>query len=166
MKKKGLVTAIVCIAMALVAYFAWLFVFFEYETNVYTTTAEQLFTIDHLTKLVPLLIIGLLTAIGIVACIVVRNHLMRRDTLRSPFATRYAPAPRVMCVAGAPPPLWWCAGPAWWASSCSWCSAASCSACATRGSASPSCRVPPTCRSSPRQAATISRISRSLPACR
>lgn len=74
--------------MVLAAYFAWQFVFFEYETNVYTTTAEQLFTIDHLTKLVPLLIIGLLTAIGIVACIAVRDHLMRRDTLRGSFATR------------------------------------------------------------------------------
>ena len=92
MNKKGLITAIVCTLMVLVAYFAWQFVFFEYETNVYTTTAEQLFTIDHLTKLVPLLIIGLLTAIGIVACIVVRNHLMRRDTLRGPFATRRAPS--------------------------------------------------------------------------
>ena len=92
MKKKGLVTAIVCVMIVLVAYFAGQFGFFAYETNVYTTTAEQLFTIDHLTKLVPLLIIGLLTAIGIVACIVVRNHLMRRDTLRSPYATRRAPS--------------------------------------------------------------------------
>ena len=91
MTKKGLATALVCIAMVLVAYFAWLFVFFEYETNTYTTTAEQLFTIDHLTKLAPLLIIGLLTALGIVACIVVRTKLMRHDAFRGPFATRYVP---------------------------------------------------------------------------
>ena len=93
MNKRGLVTAIVCTLMVLVAYFAWQFVFFEYETNVYTTTAEQLFTIDHLTKLVPLLIIGLLTAVGIVACVVVRSHLMRRDALCGPFAAWHAPSP-------------------------------------------------------------------------
>ena len=92
MKKKGLVTAIVCAIMALVAYFAWQFVFFEYETNTYTTTADQLFTIDHLTKLLPLLIIGLLTAVGIVACIVVRNTIMRRDTQRGPFVVPRASA--------------------------------------------------------------------------
>ena len=92
MTKKSLATALVCIAMVLVAYFAWLFVFYEYETNTYTTTADQLFTLDHLAKLVPLLIIGLLTAIGIIACIVVRTKLMRRDPLRGPIVTRYMPA--------------------------------------------------------------------------
>ena len=59
MNRKGLVTAIVCGLMVLVAYFAWQFVFFEYETNTYTTTAEQLFTTDHLARLLPLALIGL-----------------------------------------------------------------------------------------------------------
>jgi polyferredoxin len=80
--------------IVLVAYFAGQFVFFAYETNVYTTTAERLFSADHLAKLVPLLIIGLLTAIGIVACIVVRNRLMRRDALRGPLAARRAAVPK------------------------------------------------------------------------
>ena len=94
MNRKGIVTAIVCALMVLVAYFAWQFVFFEYETNVYTTTAEQLFTLDHLAKLAPLLIIGLLTAIGIIACVAVRNYLMRHDTLRGPYAAWRVPFPK------------------------------------------------------------------------
>ena len=91
--KKGLVTGIVCVTLILVAYFAWNFSFFEYDTNTYTTTAEELFTLDHLRKLVPMLLIGLLSAVGIVACVVVRNRLVRRDPLRGPFATRGTSAP-------------------------------------------------------------------------
>ena len=102
MNRKGLVTAIVCALMVLVAYFAWQLVFFEYETDTYTTTAEQLFTIDHLTKLVPLLIIGLLAAVGIVACIVVRNAIMRHDGQHGPFSARIATAPKG-CVHGRRP---------------------------------------------------------------
>ena len=93
MHKRFLVTALVCVLTVLAAYFAWQHVFFEYETDSYTTTAEQLFTVDHLAKLVPLLIIGLLTAVGIVACVVVRSHLMRRDALCGPFAAWHAPSP-------------------------------------------------------------------------
>ena len=88
MSKKGLVTGIICVALVLVAYFAWNFSFFEYDTNTYTTTAEELFTLDHLRRLAPLLLCGLLSAAGIVACVVVRNRLVRRDPLRGPFATR------------------------------------------------------------------------------
>lgn len=94
MNKRFLVTALVCVLMVVAAYFAWQLVFFEYETDSYTTTAEQLFTVDHLAKLVPLLIIGLLTAVGIVACVVVRSRLMRRDALCGPFAARHAPSPK------------------------------------------------------------------------
>lgn len=88
--KKALVTGIVCATMALVAYFAWQFSFFEYEENTYTTTAERLFTLDHLAKLLPLLLIGLLSAVGIVACVMVRSRLTRRDAFHGAFAARRA----------------------------------------------------------------------------
>ncbi|MDO4797131.1 MAG: 4Fe-4S binding protein [Coriobacteriales bacterium] len=87
MGKRGLITGIVCATMALVAYFAWQFSFFECDANTYTTTAEQLFTPDHAAKLAPLLLIGLLSALGIVLCIVVRQRIVRKDPLRGSFAT-------------------------------------------------------------------------------
>lgn len=99
MNKRGLITGIVCAAMALVAYFAWQFSFFEYETNVYTTTASQLFTLDHVVKLAPLLLIGLLSAVGIMACVLVRSWLVRKDPLRGLFAAQDA-APRTGRVRG------------------------------------------------------------------
>ena len=84
MHKRFLVTALVCVLMVLAAYFTWQLVFFEYETDSTTRPPpKRLFTVDHLAKLVPLLIISLLTAVGIVACVVVRSHLMRRDALRT-----------------------------------------------------------------------------------
>ena len=86
--KRGLITGIVCASMVLVAYFAWLFVFYEYDTNTYTTTAEQLFTPDHLAKLAPLVLIGLLSAVGIVLCILVRAALTRRDVMHGSFITQ------------------------------------------------------------------------------
>jgi hypothetical protein len=73
--------------MVLVAYFAWQFTFFEFDTNTYTTTADQLFTLSHLANLVPLMTIGLLTAVGIVLCIVARESLIKRDRLYGAFAT-------------------------------------------------------------------------------
>lgn len=88
--KKALVTGIVCAAMVLVAYFAWLFSFYEYDTNTYTTTAERLFTLDHLKGLVPLLLIGFLTAVGIVLCAAVRKHLVKRDEFQGMFAAQHA----------------------------------------------------------------------------
>lgn len=90
MRTKDLISAIVCATLVLVAYFAWQFPFFEYETNSYTTTADQLFTLDHLAKLAPLLIIGLLSAIGIVLCIAVRAWLVRRDAFHGDFAMQHA----------------------------------------------------------------------------
>lgn len=91
-RTKGLITGIVCAAMVLVAYFAWQFSFFEYDQNIYTTTADQLFTLEHLFKLVPLLLIGLLSAVCIVLCIVVRGWLMRRDPVHGAFAAQRASA--------------------------------------------------------------------------
>ena len=86
--KRGIVTGVVCVAMALAAYFAWCLSFFEYESNTYTTTADRLFSLDHLSKLAPLLLIGLLSAISIVLCVVVRERMRRRDPLRGSFASR------------------------------------------------------------------------------
>jgi lysylphosphatidylglycerol synthetase-like protein (DUF2156 family) len=88
MNRKGLVTAIVCALMVLVAYFAWQLVFFEYETDTYTTTAEQLFTTDHLARLLPLALIGLLSALSIVACVALRKRLALKDPRRMPSAAR------------------------------------------------------------------------------
>lgn len=92
MKNKGLATGIVCASMTLVAYFAWQFSFFEYDTNTYTTTADQLFTGEHLARLVPLLLIGLLSAIGIVLCVFVRSQLVRRDSFHGAYAAQHGSA--------------------------------------------------------------------------
>ena len=85
--KRNLVIGLTCALMVLVAYFAWQFTFFEFDTNTYTTTADQLFTLSHLANLVPLMTIGLLTAIGIVLCIVARESLIKRDRLYGACAT-------------------------------------------------------------------------------
>ena len=90
MSKRGLIAGIACASTVLVAYFAWQFSFFEYETAIYTTTADRLFTPDHLAKLVPLLLIGLMSAIGIVLCVAVRGWLTRRDPAHAPFAAQRA----------------------------------------------------------------------------
>ena len=92
--KKALITGIVCAAMALVAYFAWQFEFFTYDTNSYTTTAEQLFTTDHLARLLPLALIGLLSALSIVACVALRKRLALKDPRRMPSAARGVSQPQ------------------------------------------------------------------------
>lgn len=87
MTKRNLVIGLTCVLMVLVAYFAWQFTFFEFDTNTYETTADQLFTLSHLAGLVPLMLIGLLTAIGVVLCIAAREYLVKRDRLYGAFAT-------------------------------------------------------------------------------
>ncbi|MBR3224575.1 MAG: 4Fe-4S binding protein [Atopobiaceae bacterium] len=86
--KRGVVTGLICVAMALIAYYAWNLSFFEYESNIYTTTADRLFTLDYVARLSPLLLIGLLSAIGIVLCVVVRGRMRRRDPLYGSFASK------------------------------------------------------------------------------
>jgi len=80
-RRQALVTLVVCVVMAIVAYFAYAFSFYEVETSTYTTTADELFTLDHLARLAPLLIIGLLSAVGIVLCVIVRARMVARDAV-------------------------------------------------------------------------------------
>lgn len=85
-RKKIIITSIVCIALVAIAYFAWLFPFYVFDTNDFETSLEKLMSIDYLKTLVPLLIIIALSAIGIVLCVWLRKLMIKTDKRYSRFA--------------------------------------------------------------------------------
>ena len=85
-RKRIIITSIVCIALAALAYFAWLFPFYEFETPDYSTSVEKIMSIDYFKTLVPLLIITALSAAGITLCVWVRKLMVKTDNRYSRFA--------------------------------------------------------------------------------
>lgn len=85
-RKKIIITSAVCIGIAALAYFAWLFPFYEFSVNDYETSIEKLMSEDYLKTLVPLFIIIALSAAGIILAVFVRKQLVRTDSHRSEFA--------------------------------------------------------------------------------
>ena len=85
-RKKIVVTTLVCATLALLAYFAWLFPFYEFETNSFDTSLEKLFSAEYLKTLVPLGIILALAAVGIALCVWLRRLLAKTDKNYARFA--------------------------------------------------------------------------------
>ena len=78
-RKRIIITSAVCIALAALAYFAWLLPFYVFDTNDFDTSLEKLMSAEYLKTLVPLLIIIALSAVGIVLCVWLRRLMMKTD---------------------------------------------------------------------------------------
>ncbi len=85
-RKKIIITSVVCIGMALLAYFAWLFPFYEFSTNDYETSIDKLLSVEYLKTLVPLFIIIGLASVGIVLVVFIRKMLAKTDSRYTRFA--------------------------------------------------------------------------------
>ncbi len=85
-RKRIIITSIVCVALALLAYFAYMFPFYLFDTNDYTTSLEKIMSVEYLKTLVPLFIIIGLSALGIFICIWLRNLMLKSDKKYSRFA--------------------------------------------------------------------------------
>ncbi|MBQ1388203.1 MAG: 4Fe-4S binding protein [Clostridia bacterium] len=94
MKTKRIIyTSIACVIIAALAYFAWVFPFYEFSTNDYETSLEKLLSVEYLKTLVPLFIIISLATVGIVLVAIVRKALAKADVKYSRFAERRAGRP-------------------------------------------------------------------------
>ena len=78
-KKRIIITVLVCVGIAALAYFAWMIPFYIFETNDFNTSIEKLLSLDYLKTLVPLLIIVGLSALGIILIVLLRRMLAKRD---------------------------------------------------------------------------------------
>lgn len=85
-RKKIFITSVIGIGMALLAYFAWLFPFYEFSVNDYETSMKKLFSVEYLKTLVPLLIIITLAGVGIVLVVFVRKLLAKTDSHYARFS--------------------------------------------------------------------------------
>ncbi len=81
-KKKIIITSMICVGMALSAYFAWLFPFYEFTSNDFGTSIEKILSAEYLKTLVPLFIIIALATAGIIITVVIRKFLAKKDDSR------------------------------------------------------------------------------------
>ena len=72
----------ICVVMALLAYFAWLFPFYEFPSNDFTTSIEKIMSAEYIKTLVPLFIIIALAAAGIIITVFIRKFLAKKDDSR------------------------------------------------------------------------------------
>lgn len=87
-RKKIILTLLLSIILGALAYYAWVFPFYEFETNDYDTSLEKIFSPDYLKTLVPLFIIILLSAVGIAAILWLRRQMLKTDPNYARFANR------------------------------------------------------------------------------
>ena len=80
--KKIIVTSVICIGIALLAYFAWLFPFYEFTSNDFTTSIEKIMSAEYFKTLFPLFIIITLATAGIIITVFIRKFLAKKDTSR------------------------------------------------------------------------------------
>ena len=66
MKKKIIITALSCAVLGALAYFAYVFPFYEFEQNDYDTSLDKILSLDYLKMLAPLFIIVGLSVVGII----------------------------------------------------------------------------------------------------
>jgi len=84
MKRIG-ITAAVCAVMLACAWFAWMIPFFEFDGEYSAEQVGAFLSLPYLKNLLPLGLILLLSALGIILCIQVRKHILRRDPTFSRF---------------------------------------------------------------------------------
>ncbi|MBQ9868932.1 MAG: 4Fe-4S binding protein [Ruminococcus sp.] len=104
-RKRIIITALVCIALALLAYFAYLLPFYEFVTNNYDVSFEKLFSAEYLKTLLPLFIIIALAAVGIVLIIRLRRILAKADKNTSRFAHARTERPKAQAPKQKPAPF-------------------------------------------------------------
>ena len=78
-RRSMIVTVIVCLIIALLAYFAEKFPFYVYEEEELHTSLQQFFSMEHLVRLLPLLIVIAMAAISIRICIWIRELMIPKD---------------------------------------------------------------------------------------
>ena len=86
--KKLIITAVSCAVLGALAYFAYVFPFYEFEQNDYDTSLDKILSLDYLKTLVPLFIIIALSAVGIITIIWLRKLMLKKDKTYSRFAGR------------------------------------------------------------------------------
>ena len=77
--KKIWLTAGVCAAMFALAWFAWRLPFFEFREEYSAEQVGSFLSLKYLKNLLPLILILLLSALGILICIGVRKRIIRKD---------------------------------------------------------------------------------------
>ena len=87
-KKKIIITALSCAVLGALAYFAYVFPFYEFEQNDYDTSLDKILSLDYLKTLAPLFIIIGLSAAGIIMIIWLRKRMLKKDKTYSRFAGR------------------------------------------------------------------------------
>ncbi len=85
-KRKIIITIAVCLGLAALAYFAWLFPFYQFESNDFETSLQKLMSWEYIKTLVPLFIIAGLAAAGIVLVIILRKILAKNSRKKTRFA--------------------------------------------------------------------------------
>jgi len=75
---KRIPVILLCLGIAALAYFAGYIPFYTYEEEVFTSTAEEFFSLQHLVRLLPFVIISLLAA----ACILIIVSLRKSSKVR------------------------------------------------------------------------------------
>ena len=78
MKRAG-ITAAVCAGMLAIAWYAWRLTFFEFDGEYSAEQVGSFLSLNYLKNLLPLGLILLLSAVGIVLCIQVRKRIIRKD---------------------------------------------------------------------------------------
>ncbi len=84
--KRIIITTVICAGIAALAYYAWMFSFYQFETNDFSTSIEKIMSFDYLATLVPLFIIAGLAAAGIIHVVILRRALAKTDKKHSHFA--------------------------------------------------------------------------------
>ena len=78
-RRTRIITGIICLIIAVLAYFAERFPFYVYEEEELHTSLQQFFTVEHLVRLLPFLIVIVMTAVSIRICIWIRGFLFPKD---------------------------------------------------------------------------------------
>ncbi len=86
--KKLIITVVSCAVLGALAYFAYVFPFYEFEQNDYDASLDKILSLDYLKTLLPLVIIIGISAVGIIAIIWLRKLMLKKDKTYSRFAGR------------------------------------------------------------------------------
>ena len=78
-RRTRIVTGMICLIIVVLAYFAERFPFYVYEEEELHTSLRQFFSVEHLVRLQPFLIVIAMAALSIRICIWIRGFLLPRD---------------------------------------------------------------------------------------
>ena len=78
--KKILYISITAVILFLLSYFAWIFPFYEFETNNYDADLIDFLSLEYFKTLIPLGIIMILSLVGIIAITVIRKRIFKQSS--------------------------------------------------------------------------------------